>query len=213
MRPLPAMVQVMGILEHCIVGVVVFVTTDIDDLFVLAVLYADPQLRNRAIVVGQLLGIGALIATSAVAAAAALAIPSGWPALLGFAPLLLGLRKLLRDKAGEDEAIGQEHFHKGPQRPRENIYSQTLAVSSITIANGGDNLGVYIPLFASAPRVVPLYALIFAAMTVIWCLIGRGIVNNPWLGERIRRYGHIALPFVLIGLGLYILSGALVLFR
>jgi cadmium resistance protein CadD (predicted permease) len=199
----------MGILEHCIVGVVVFVTTDIDDLVVLAVLFADPQLRNRAIVVGQLLGIGALVATSAVSAAAALAIPSGWTALLGFAPLLLGLRKLLRDKAGKDEAI----VHKGPQRTRENIYSQTLAVSSITIANGGDNLGVYIPLFASAPRIAPLYALIFAAMTVIWCLIGYGIVNNPWLGQHIPRYRHIALPFVLIALGLYILSGALVLFR
>jgi len=207
------MVPVMGILEHCIVGILVFVTTDIDDLVVLALLYADPQLRHRAIVVGQLLGIGVLTATSAVAAAAALAIPSGWTALLGFAPLLLGLRKLLRDKAGEDEVIAQEHVREGPQRTRENIYSQTLAVSSITIANGGDNLGVYIPLFASAPRVAPLYALIFAAMTVIWCLIGYGIVNNPWLGEHIRRYGYIALPFVLIGLGLYILSGALVLFR
>jgi cadmium resistance protein CadD (predicted permease) len=207
------MVQVMGILEHSIVGLVVFVTTEIDDLVVLAALFADPQLRNRAIVAGQLLGIGVLTATSAVAAAAALAIPPGWTALLGFAPLVLGLRRLLRDAAGDDEAIGQEHVHEGPQRTRENIYSQTLAVSSITIANGGDNLGVYIPLFASAPRVVPLYALIFAAMTVIWCLIAHGAVNNPWLGEHIRRYGHIVVPFILIGLGLYLLSGALVLFH
>jgi cadmium resistance protein CadD (predicted permease) len=207
------MVQVMGILEHCIVGVVVFVTTEIDDLVVLVALYADPQLRNRAIVAGRLLGTGALTATSAVAAVAALTIPSGWTALLGFAPLVLGLRPLLRDEAGDDEAIGQEHVHAESRRTRESVYSQTLAVSSITIANGGDNLGVYIPLFASAPRVVPLYALIFAAMAVIWCLIGYGVVNNPWLGEHIRRYGHIALPFVLIGLGLYILSGALVLFH
>ena len=207
------MVQMMGVLEHSVVGVVVFVTTEIDDLIVLAALYADPQLRNRAIFAGQILGIGALTVTSAIAAGAALAIPSGWTALLGFAPLVLGLRRLLRDEAGDDEAIRQEHVHEGSQRTRESIYSQTVAVSSITIANGADNLGVYIPLFASAPRVVPLYALIFAAMTVIWCLIGYGVVNNPWLGEHIRRYGHIALPFVLIGLGLYILSGALVLFR
>jgi cadmium resistance protein CadD (predicted permease) len=31
------------------------------------------------------------------------------------------------------------------------------------------------------------------------------------LGEHIRRYGHLMLPFVLIGLGLYILAGARVL--
>lgn len=56
------MVQVTGILEHCIVGVVVFVTTEIDDLVV------------------------------------------------------------LRDEAGNDEAIGQEHVHEGiAAYPRKHL--------------------------------------------------------------------------------------------
>ena len=86
-----------------------------------------------------------------------------------------------------------------------------LAVAGVTASNGGDNLGVYIPLFASAIGAIPFYVIIFATMTAIWCCIGYGLVNNPWVGERIRRYGHGVLPFVLVGLGLYILSGALVL--
>ena len=86
-----------------------------------------------------------------------------------------------------------------------------LAVAGVTASNGGDNLSVYIPLFASAIGAIPFYVVIFAAMTALWCGIGYGLVNNRWLAKHIRRYGHILLPFVLVGLGIYILSGALVL--
>jgi len=58
---------------------------------------------------------------------------------------------------------------------------------------------------------IPFYAGIFLVMTVFWCVLGYLLVNNRWLGETIRRHGHRGLPFVLIGLGLYILLGARVL--
>ncbi|HEX8906374.1 MAG TPA: cadmium resistance transporter, partial [Longimicrobiaceae bacterium] len=86
--------------------------------------------------------------------------------------------------------------------------SQALAVAAVTVANGGDNLGVYIPLFASAPGAIPVYAAIFAVMTALWCWAGHRLVRIPWIGDRLRRYGHVLLPLVLIALGLWILSGA-----
>jgi cadmium resistance protein CadD (predicted permease) len=43
--------------------------------------------------------------------------------------------------------------------------------------------------------------------------MGYRLVNNRWIGDPIRRYGHVLLPFVLIALGLFILSGARVLLR
>lgn len=61
---------------------------------------------------------------------------------------------------------------------------------------------------ASDLGAVPVYAIIFAVLTALWCWIGYLLVNNRWIGEPLRRYGHRVLPFVLIGLGLYILSGA-----
>jgi len=76
------------------VAVVVFASTNVDDVFVLAAFFADPRLRVRAIVLGQFLGIGALVAASAAAACAWLAMPDGYPALLGVVPLALGLQKL-----------------------------------------------------------------------------------------------------------------------
>jgi cadmium resistance protein CadD (predicted permease) len=93
----------------------------------------------------------------------------------------------------------------------QRTHSQVLAVAGVTVANGGDNLGVYIPLFASATGMIPLYVALVAAMTALWCSLGYLLVHNRLLGQHICRYGRVVLPFVLIALGLHILSGARVL--
>ena len=90
-------------------------------------------------------------------------------------------------------------------------------VALVTIANGGDNIGVYTPTFAiRSGHEVAMIALIFAGMTALWCFIAHSIVNHPKLGSPIRRYGHRVAPIVLIGLGFLILfqSGSVkLLFR
>jgi len=198
------------------IGIVVFASTNIDDIFVVAAFFADSRLRYRSVVVGQFLGMGALVLASALAALLALAIPKGWVALLGFVPLFLGLRRLLMLRGGiggEKEHI-EEHLIQDQEHMVEHrVHSQVLAVAAVTVANGGDNLGVYIPLFATAPNAIVAYALIFAVMTAVWCALGYSLVNNRVLGGPIRHYGHVVLPFVLIALGIYILSDALVLLR
>ena len=201
----------MDVLSRLGVAVVVFVSTNLDDILVLAVFFADRNLRPRNIVAGQFLGIGALVAASAVAALAALVVPEGWVALLGLVPLALGLRRLAAlGRAGDGEEEDTAAHEIAAER---RLHSQVLAVSGVTIANGGDNLGVYIPLFAHQASAIPVYAGVFAIMTAFWCGLGYLLVNNRILGVHLRRYGHLLLPFVLIGLGLYILSGALVLIR
>ena len=80
-----------------------------------------------------------------------------------------------------------------------------LAVAAITIANGGDNLGVYIPLFAKDLSVLPLYAGVFTVLTGVWCWLGHALVKNPVGGAVMERWGHILLPFVLIAIGVHIL--------
>lgn len=196
------------------IGIAVFASTNIDDILLLAAFFADPRLRHRSIVVGQYLGIGALVLASASAALLALALPDGWVALLGVVPLLLGLGKLpaLRTDAIGGESGSEEHRLQDQEHNAERgLRSQVLAVASVTVANGGDNVGVYVPLFATALEAIATYALTFAVMTGVWCALGYLLVNNRILGGTIRRYGHAALPIVLIALGVYILSGALVL--
>jgi cadmium resistance protein CadD (predicted permease) len=195
-------------------ALVVFAATDVDDLFLLAAFFADDRLRPSAVVLGQYLGIGFLVVVSAAAAWVSLAVPEGYTALLGVIPLalgLIGLAGLRRTDDGGDEIASE--LRRAEERVERRTHSQMLAVAGVTVANGGDNLGVYIPLFARDPGLIPLYALVFAALTGVWCFVGYRLVRNQLIGTQLRRYGHIALPIVLIGLGLWILAGARVLVR
>ena len=76
------------------VGFVVFVFTNIDDLFVVSAFFADPRLARSSVIIGQFVGIGALVLLSTLAALFSVAIPASWIALLGVVPLFLGLYKL-----------------------------------------------------------------------------------------------------------------------
>lgn len=182
---------------------VVFASTDIDDLVLLTAFFGDARLRRGAIVAGQYLGIGTLTAASAAAALAALAVPPHWPSLLGAIPLALGLWKLwelVRHVDNGQQPAGVERA--GGSR------SQVLAVAAVTVANGGDNLSVYIPLFASNPQGVPLFVIVFAVMTALWCAAGYAFVRHPAGAALMQRSGHLILPVVLIVLGAWILWDA-----
>lgn len=126
--------------------------------------------------------------------------------MLGFAPLEIGIAKLW--KLWRPNSMERTPSGHAPSARHGKI----AAVAAVTIANGGDNLGVYMPLFASQTRwELSVTIAVFAVLTLLWCAMGWALVNNPMLGRPIRRYGHIALPFVLIGLGGIILyrSGAI----
>lgn len=60
------------------VGVVVFASTNIDDIFILSAFFADIHLARRSVVNGQFVGIGALVLVSGIAALLAVAVPEGW---------------------------------------------------------------------------------------------------------------------------------------
>lgn len=193
-------------IEILLVAVTVFAATNIDDIFLLAALFGSGQLQRQNIVTGQFAGIGALVAVSSLAAMAALTVPPGWTSLLGVLPLVLGIRALVSLLRGDGDDDDEPTAVQGTVGR-----SEILAVAGITVANGGDNLGVYIPLFASEPSAIPFYAAVFAAMTALWCLAAYFMVRHPVIKKTVSRYGHILFPVVLIALGLYILSGALVL--
>jgi cadmium resistance protein CadD (predicted permease) len=197
------------------IAAVVYASTNIDDLLILAVFFADRRVRVGAVVVGRFVGLGALVLVSATAALLALAVPPEWIALLGLVPLALGLRLLpaLFRKGSDENGAGEPIPTQLDGTVRSGFAVQTLAVAGVTLANGGDNLGVYIPLFAATPSAMATYVVVFAVMTIVWCGLGYLVVNNPIIGRQVLRYGHVLLPVVLIALGLFILSGAVPLLR
>ena len=163
------------------IGIVVFATTNIDDMFLHAAFFADSQLRHRSIVIGQYLGIGALVLVSALAALLALTIPEGWVALLGLVPLLLGLtqlRALRMSTAGMESNSDAWRIQDQKHTAERRLRSPILAVASVTLANGGDNVAVCVPLFATTFEAITAYAVTFAVMTGVWCALGYPLVNN-----------------------------------
>lgn len=180
-----------------------FAATNLDDIFLLMAFFAGGVYSARQVVAGQVVGIGALVALSLAGALAALVIPAQVVALMGLLPILIGARQLwgLRGAAAEETEI-----QAVAQGGRSGML-RFLAVSGVTIANGGDNIGVYIPLFAShsAPA-IGVMVMTFAVMTGVWCALGFYLVHHSVLSGRIQRHGHQVLPLVLIGLGVYILA-------
>jgi cadmium resistance protein CadD (predicted permease) len=183
------------------IGLVLFVSTNVDDVFVLLAFFSDPAFRPRQVVIGQYLGMTVLIGVSTIAALGTVIIPLDYVALLGVVPLALGLVKLVdlgRSKVpGADEQPGAARFSA----------SKPLAVAAVTIANGSDNVGAYVPLFATRTKTeVAELVCCFLLLTGVWCIAAHRLVTHPRAGAPIRRYGRIALPFALLGLGIYILS-------
>jgi cadmium resistance protein CadD (predicted permease) len=180
-----------------------FVATNIDDLILLGVLFAaapKSSTQNRfygpvsAIVLGQFLGIGLLVGASLFAGSVSLIIPADYIRLLGILPLVLGLYQLWPQSNTDNNSTSLP------------VKISTTAVAFITIANGGDNIGVYSPLFATqTPEEIVLTVGIFALMTGLWLIIAHWISTHPYTGAVIKRYASRFLPFVLIGLGFFIL--------
>ena len=185
------------------IGIAGFAATNIDDIFVLMMFfsYSSMTFPVKQIVVGQYIGIGLLVAISALVFFLSLAVPSYVIGLLGIVPIAIGIRKLVALRKRNES-----HSNQATQGKRKNL--AFAAVASVTFSNGSDNIGVYTPLFAkySSPSEITVLVAIFMAMTALWCIAAYYLVNHPLVASKIRRIGHIILPFILIGLGAYILT-------
>lgn len=186
--------------ETFITAVISFASTNIDDIFVLMILYA--QVRNfkgiAAVVAGQYLGIGTLAALSILGALGTQLFPPQWIGLLGLLPVFLGIRLWITSRQGQE---------KEENESAEKIQISIIAVSFLTIANGADNIGVYIPVFSGyrLPDFVIVLA-VFAAMIGLWCCLGFALANHPYIRKKIIQYQDIIVPLVLMALGISILA-------
>jgi cadmium resistance protein CadD (predicted permease) len=180
------------------VASVVFTATNIDDVFILLALFSNPSFRASQIVAGQLSGMAALIALSIVGALLARAIAPGYVVgLLGLVPLALGVIQVFRRDQPVDDSASPA---------ARSSMLRILAVAAITVANGGDNVGVYIPMFATANRIqLTAYAMTMLALTAGLSWLAHALIQHPRLGAPIHRFAATGTPFILIALGLYIL--------
>ncbi|MFJ4889984.1 cadmium resistance transporter [Streptomyces sp. NPDC088788] len=180
-----------------------FAVTNIDDLLVLALFFAQGAGHpgsTRRIVLGQYLGFTAILAVAVAAAFGATFLPASAIPYLGLLPLALGLKAAWAAWRDHREGNGDEEEKTGTGGP--NYFE----VAAVTFANGGDNIGVYVPVFTTAGTGgMSVYAAVFLVLVAVWCLEGKFFATRPVIAKALARWGHILLPLVLITIGLLIL--------
>lgn len=192
-----------SVFDTVIAGVAAFAATNIDDLFVLAMLFSQTGggLRKGQIVTGQYLGFNALLLVSLIGFFGGRMLPHAWVGCLGFVPVWIGTRRWV--------------FRNKPTAAASAGTVSTAGVAAITFANGGDNIGIYTPLFANCDlsRLI-IVVITFQILLGLWCFAAKVISHHPAVSPVLTRYGHVIVPLVLVGLGVEIIveSGAFRLF-
>ncbi len=205
---MPAFVDPASLGLDWLAGPLAFLVTDIDDLFVLVAFFADALTRPLRVVIGQYAGIALLLAVSGLAMLFRFVVPVPVIGLLGVLPLALGIKEavdLARSRRGSEDDVDDAR-RANPAATTARRTPGILGVAMVTVANGGDNIAVYAPLFASSTpaRAIGL-AGIFLAMTGLWLGIAWFSVHNPLFGRHLQRWGRFLLPPVLVLLGVLIL--------
>ena len=87
-----------------------------------------------------------------------------------------------------------------------------LTVAAATFS-GGEEIGIYTALFATDNEDVAIITLISVAMvlTALWSFLANYLVKHSFLADMFRRFGDRIFPFMLIVLGIYILTEAYLL--
>lgn len=196
-------------------GIIAFAATNIDDIIILLLLFSqlNTNFRRRHIIIGQYLGFTILIAASLPGFFGGLVVKREWIGLLGLLPIAIGIKQLISQEEEnlEVQTVASDFPQKFAQNPvlafLFSIFSvKTYQVAAIRIANGGDNISIYIPLFAGQDTNDLLIILsVFFLMVGIWCGIAYLLTLHPTVAHLLNRYCQPIVPFVLIGLGLFIM--------
>jgi len=111
-------------------AIVVFVSTNIDDAFVLVGFLADKHFRVRDVVIGQYAGVSVICAVSAIVALISLVIPPTYIGLLGLIPIGIGAKKLSNLWYGKESR--EEDL---PGISSTGALGKSLAVAAVTMVS------------------------------------------------------------------------------
>ncbi|MBL1208960.1 cadmium resistance transporter [Geminocystis sp. GBBB08] len=196
-------------------GISAFIATNIDDLLILLIFFTqvkEEKIEKNHVISGAYLGLIILILLSLVGYFGGLIISSQWIGLLGILPIIIGVKQLFNPDNDETELqtvssryVQPKHDHPIINFLYQLLHPQTYKVALITFANGGDNIGVYVPLFAGSNLLSLLVIItVFLILKGLWCYLAYRLINNKKFAHLITNYCQQYVPYVLIALGLFI---------
>ena len=187
-------------IETLILSITSFIGTNIDDMFINTLFFSEAKSKadRKSIICGKYLGIGTLIILSILGAYGLQILPQHYIGYLGLVPICLGIKEIIINikSKGNDEA--DDNARKSTNK--------VINTALITMANGADNIGVYIPIFAGfVVWQITLTVCVFLVLIAVWCFLGKAFADLPVLRNLLTKYKTVIVPVVYIALGLYIL--------
>lgn len=181
-------------------AVAIFVGTSIEDLFTLTALFLSAQVTGQPkpwqIATGWYAGIGCLVTISVAAALGLVFVPEDWAGLLGLVPLTVGIYKLTRAIRARGKETGVQPL----------MAAGVASVAALAVSQGGDNIGVYVPVFRTVgPLHSAVMVAVFAVCLGVWCLLASVLGSHKGVVAIMGPYGKWIIPAVYITVGTVII--------
>jgi cadmium resistance protein CadD (predicted permease) len=191
------------ILSSVLQAVGLFVATNIDDIIVVSLFFARGRGQRGTtvrITAGQYLGFAGILAVAVfIALGAGAFLPVAAIPYFGLIPLALGLHAAWASWRG----VGDDDDDDGKGAGNK---VGILGVAGVTFANGGDNIGVYVPVFVSISREALIaYCVVFLVLVGVLVFAARFVATRRRIADVLERWESVLFPLVLICLGVVIL--------
>jgi cadmium resistance protein CadD (predicted permease) len=169
-----------------------YAATNIDNLLIMASLGAGRASRGH-LVAGFLVASGIVLLVASMAMFIDRLVPPEILGYLGFVPISIGTYLLLF--SGEQ-----------PETPAQRATTWP-AISGLLLANSGDTIFAIGPLFAESGHSARLgLAAGFVLIAVVWLLLIVSVSERVARSALLSRLGHRMAPWMMILVGLYILT-------
>ena len=178
-----------------------FIGTNLDNLILLVALYSRFPKRTRTVATGYVGGMLLIGGISIAVGEGGDIIPLESLGMLGVVPIALGIIALFQlfqsRQNGETGKLASEVSNK----------AVFFSVLTTQLSNGADSIITFsIFLAESTDATDYLIALTFLGMTGVFAWLAYYLLKHRKLSDVVDRYGHYVTPFILILVGVYILS-------
>jgi cadmium resistance protein CadD (predicted permease) len=180
---------------HTILGVVVvaalaFIGTMVDNYFAFAAqLVATDRSKFRRVSWAQALAVASMVVLAGGLGSLLAPIPLRWIGLLSVAPFGFAL-----------------HSWRHRSTPREKFRRGSITTFAVTLALGGDNLAVWIPLLrANAVAHALVTVATFAPLEIVFLLSAQRLAAHPRVVAWGNEHAGAFMPYIYVFLGVLVL--------
>ena len=181
-----------------------FVATNLDNLLILVGLLGTSARRGAAVLMGYVAAALAVLVVSLLGGLLGSLIDPALVGYLGAIPLLLGVyllyQTLLKPSPGPPRERGRA------EGAVEAGAAGGLSAFTLMVSNSGDSIALFLPLFAESSRdALILEVVTYLVLVMVWAALARLVAERGVISRVLERYGPILVPFIMMGVGIYIL--------